>query len=97
LIGILGTAIVYAIYIRCDDSVELSGFALLYLAGYLDWRAHKGRRESKDDVAWIESSDLDEGLERDIGLTDVQICRPEEFYRAPVLDARNVPIDGRWM
>jgi hypothetical protein len=97
LIGILGTAIVYAIYVRCDSTIELAGFALLYLAAFLDWRAGKKRRGPKDDIAWIESSELDKRLELDSGLTDVHVCRANEFDSGPVLDARNTSIDGRWM
>jgi hypothetical protein len=97
LIGILGTAVVYAVYVRCDGTIELAGFALLYLATFLGWRAGKKRREPKGDPAWLELPELDKRLELDSGLTDVHVGRPNELNGGPVLDARNTPIDVRWM
>jgi hypothetical protein len=42
LIGILGAAAIgYAMYARYDRSIELSGFALLCLAAFWDWRLRR--------------------------------------------------------
>jgi hypothetical protein len=42
LIGVLGAAAIgYAMYVRYDRAIELSGFILLCLAAFWDWRLRR--------------------------------------------------------